>query len=255
MATKKVNKKVTVKKTSKVVGKKVEVKKIKVDRSRVLKMIGIALLFVLSFATIDLFVQYLNNGYSVAVVNGVRVPRKEFYERLEKAYGAQASQTLIEEQLIIQESLKQGYNVSSADVDERITQIEEEIGGAEVLEQALSANSITMDDLKRQVRLELLTKEVLEPTIVYEQSDVEEFFDKYKDVLYPDQDVKFEDKQEETTQSYIDNEVQAAKTAWLAELVEGARIQNNITEKPKYGFLKVTINIVNNLVNQFKPAN
>lgn len=228
-------------------------KKFTFDRQKVMKTAGIIIAVVLSFALIDLFVQYLNNGYSVAVVNGARVPRSEFYQRLEKAYGSAAVSTLIDEQLIQQEATKQGYSVSESDIDDRIKEIENEIGGKDKLNDALEVNGITMEDLRRQVRLDLLVRDVLEPTIEYEEEDVKDFFEQYKDVIYTDQeDVKYEDKKEEITDYFLNQKIDEAKTAWLTELRKDARIQNNIEQKPSYGFLKVTTNIVKNLTEQVK---
>ncbi len=236
-----------------VVAKTPLLKKISFDRSKVIKTVLIVLGVVLSFALIDLFVQYLNNSYSVAVVNGERIARNDFYQRLEKAYGSQAVSTLIDEQLIQQEASKQGYTASEGDVDNRIKEIESEIGGKDKLDDALEVNGITMEDLRRQVRLDLLVKDVLEPTIDYEDKDVEDFFKQYKDVIYTGQeDVKFEDKKEEVTEYFLNQKIDEAKTAWLSELRKEARIQNNIEQKPSYGFLKVTTNIVNNLLEQAK---
>jgi hypothetical protein len=249
MAAKSRSKKVT---SSKISTKKSPAKGFSIDRPKLMKYLITILVVVLSFTLIDLFVQYLNNGYSMAVVNGVRIPKSDFYDRLEKAQGAQAAETLIEEELIEQEATRQGYTVSESDIDERIQQIQDELGSRDDLNAALDANGITMDDLRRSVRLDLLAREVLEPGIEYTEEDIKEFFDQYKDVLYTEDDVKFEDKKEEVTQYYLNQKIDEAKTAWLAELKADAKIQNNITDEPSYGFLKVTTNIVNNLLEAGK---
>ncbi|HQJ73749.1 MAG TPA: hypothetical protein PLW74_02585, partial [Candidatus Dojkabacteria bacterium] len=49
-----------------------------------LTVVGVIVVFIL----IDFFVQYLNNGYSAAVVEGKRIPRSEYIKELETAYGA-----------------------------------------------------------------------------------------------------------------------------------------------------------------------
>lgn len=225
---------------------------IKFDRSKVMKALLYTLLFVLSFALIDLFVQYLNNGHSVAVVNGQRVSKSVFYDRLSKAYGAQATTALIDEVLIEQEGASKGITVSQDDIDDRMKEIEEQLGGEKVLQETLDANNISRKDIERQVRLEILTKKVLEPTIKYEDKDVEAFFEQYKGVLYQEEDVKFEDKKDEVTKSFLAQKVEEAKTTWLEELRAKAKVQNNITTKPTYGVFKTVTNIVNNIFDEAK---
>jgi foldase protein PrsA len=232
---------------------KLSLPKVSFNREKIVRTLVAIVVLVLAFALIDLFVQYLNNSYSVAVVNGSRIPKSDFYERLEKAYGAQAVSTLIDEELIEQEATEQGYTVSESDIDNRIKEIETELGGQDQLNAALQANAITMEDLRRQVRLDLLVRDVLEPTIEYTDEDVEEFFDQYKDVIYTDEeDVKFEDKKEDVTEIYLSQQIDTAKTSWLSDLRNDAKIQDNVAEKPSYGFLKVTMNIINNLISQAK---
>ncbi len=188
----------------------------------------------------------------MAVVNGVRIPKSEFYDRLEKAYGG-ASVTLIEEELIKQNASKEGVTASDSEIDERVGEIETQIGGREALDSALLANNITLEDLRRQIRLDILTTKLLESKVEYTEDDVKAFFESYKGALYPsEENVTYEDKKDEITEAYMKQEVENLKVQWLEEAKAEARIQNNVLDKPKYGFLKVTSNIFNNLLNSSK---
>ena len=238
--------------TKKSASKKIfDFKKISVDQGRVLKAFLWAFLFVIGFSLIDLLVQYMNNDYSMAVVNGVRISNSSFYDRLEQNYGAATAETLIEEELIRQEATKQGYAVSEEDIDERVAELEEEFGGRDALNSELAAINLTREDLRRQLRIDLLAQRVLEPSLEYTQDDVREFFDQYKSLLYPgEEDVAFEDKQEHIAEVYVREQIRPLKENWVTELKADAKVQNNVTDKPEYGFLKVTGNIVNNLLNE-----
>jgi len=248
---KKVNRKEIPKKDNKV---SVPKKKItfKFDKKKALKVTLTALAFLTAFTLVDLLFQYLNNDYSMAVVNGERIPKGEFYNRLEKAYGSQASVSLIEETLITQEALKDNIKVSDKNIEERLDDIENQIGGKDALNSALKANNITMDDLKRQVKLEIYAKKILSPDIKYNDEDLKEFFDQYKDVLYTETDVKFEDKKAEIEETYIGQKVEEKKQEWLTKVKADSKIQNNITDQPKYAILKTTVNIFRNIWDEFK---
>ncbi|KKR06022.1 MAG: Foldase protein PrsA [candidate division WS6 bacterium GW2011_GWF2_39_15] len=229
--------------------KKVE---IKFNKGKLLKGVLYVALFVLAFGLIDVFVQYLNNDYSVAVVNGDRVSKGTYYDRLSKAYGVQATSTLIDESLIEQEGENKNITVTQKEIDDRVKEIADQLGGQKVLEETLKSNNITQSDIERQIKLEIITGKILKPTIKYEQKDVEAFFDQYKEVLYEGQDVKYADKKAEVETSFVNQKVEEAKTAWLDGLRSKAKIQNNVTGKPTYGVFKTVSNIVSNLVKEAK---
>ncbi len=219
----------------------------KFDGSKVTKTLVYAGIFVISFALIDLFVQYLNNDYSVAVVNGQRITMNAFNERLAKAYGVQGSAALIDEALIEQEAVAKDVTVTQKDVDDRMKEISVQLGGDKALEDTLKANNISRSDIERQIKLEIITTKILEPSLKYEDKDVEAFFEQYKGVLYQDENVKFEDKKVEVEKTFISQKVEEAKTAWLEGLRTSAKVQNNISAKPAYGAFKTVLNIFNNM--------
>lgn len=226
---------------------------VKLDKKKALKALLYTVLFVVGFGLIDLLVQYLNNDYSVAVVNGQRITTSEFNDRIAKAYGTTAASALIDEVLIEQAGVENKVVVTQKDIDNRMKEIAEQIGGEKALEDTLKANNIEKEDIERQIRIEMITAEILEPTIKYEEEDVKTFFDTYKAQLYPGQDsVKFEDKKSEVEESFLAQKVEEAKTTWLEGLRNKAKVQNNITTKPEYGFFKTITNIVSNMVNEVK---
>ncbi|HRI05804.1 MAG TPA: hypothetical protein PLV59_02565 [Candidatus Dojkabacteria bacterium] len=226
---------------------------VKMDKKKALKALLYTVLFVVGFGLIDLLVQYLNNDYSVAVVNGQRITMSEFNDRIAKAYGTTAASALIDEVLIEQAGVENKVVVTQKDIDNRMKEIAEQIGGEKALEDTLKANNIEREDIERQIRIEMVTAEILEPTIKYEEKDVKTFFDTYKSQLYPGQDsVKFEDKKSEVEESFLAQKVEEAKTAWLEGLRTKAKVQNNITTKPEYGFFKTITNIVSNMVSEVK---
>lgn len=223
------------------------------SRKNLLKTLAVVAILFFSFSLVDLLVQYLNNDYSMAVVNGSRIPKSEFYTRLEKAYG-QASVTLIEEELIKQEASKSGVNASEDEINQRISDIEAQIGGKEALDSALLTNNITIDDLRSQIRIDILVTKILEPEIKYTDEDLKEFFDSYKGALYPNEEVTFEDKKEELEETYVKQQIENKRVEWVEKLKADSRIQNNVLDKPSYGFLRVTSNIFNNLLGEVEEG-
>ena len=218
-------------------------------RKAILSKLLIVLIFILSFVLIDFFVQYLNNGYSAAIVNGVRIPQSTYVSRLEKAYGVTAITRLVEEQLIEQGAKAKGVTATNEEVQARVTQYYDENGGKDTVLAALSANALTEADLVEQIRLALLQEKALSGDIKYDDKTLETFFNNYKTDIYGDTKVTFKDKKAEIAQYYVSYQVQQQAPAWIADLKTAAKIQNNVTTKPTYGVLKTTINIVKNLYN------
>ena len=215
------------------------------------KVLGLLLILLL----VDLFVQYLNNDYSVAIVNGQRVPRREYVKNLEMMYGAQVADALIEEELVRQLGTKEGVEVDSADVDESYKEIEEQLGGAQALEDALAQNNLTAEELRSQLENELVLKKIIEPRLEYTEEDLLEFFEQYKELIYEDpSQINFEDEKDEIEEIYKDQKIFEERDIVLSEFQQDSIIQINVPglgeEEPSYGFFKATRNLISNFVER-----
>ena len=244
--------------------KKIDFKQVKLPKVEgteslrpVLKIVGTVVLIIASLALIDLGVQYINNDYSVAVVNGNRITKNQWYERLAAAYGPSIASQLIDEEIITMEAKNADVSVTEEAVDTEVDLIIESIGGQESFESALIASNISLEELRDQIRIDLLATKLLAPNLEYTEEDVKKFFDQYSDVIFPEETsaleegelLAFEDYKDRTEEVYIQQEVQNYKATWLAEKRAEYKIQDNSTGKPEYGFLTITTNIINNLLD------
>lgn len=215
------------------------------------------LVVLVSFILVDFLVQYLNNDYSVAVVNGTRISRSKYHAKLESLYGQSVAKQMIDEEIIRQEAKNAGVQATKEEIQNRLDEIIRRIGGQETYEAALTANNLTEQELKDQIELDIITKKILEPSIEYTDEDVKAFFDQYSAIIFPNETAaleegekldyeKFKDK---TKDIFLQQEVENQKYTWIDGLYTDYKIQNNATEKPKYGILTTTINIFKNLFN------
>lgn len=229
----------------------------KLTKSKGVKVLGMILIAFVALILVDLFFQYLNNGYSVAVVDGVRISKSKYHQRLEKQYGPSIAQQLIDEQLIKNEAKKAGVEASDQEVQVKLEEIIENVGGDEAYQQALLANNITEQELKDQILLDILATKILEPQLEYTEDDVKAFFEQYSASIYPNETaaleegekLDFEQFKEGVEDIYIQQQVESEKYTWLDSLYSNYKIQDNSAETPKYGVLTATINIVKNLVD------
>lgn len=228
----------------------------------ILKIVGLVLIIVGSFALIDFGVQYLNNDYSVAVVNGVRVSKSSWNRLLQQAYGQAAAQQLIDNEVITQEAKAQNMTASKDEIQSRVDQIITSLGGDSQYQAALKANNITDAELKDEIRIDILTTKLITPTITYTDSDLKNFFDQYSSTMFPSETaaladgakLDFDTYKDQTTQYYIQQQVSNTKSTWLASKESSYKIQDNATTTPTYGLFQTTINIVKNLVNDVKSS-
>lgn len=239
--------------------KKIDLKKITIPEKfkPYTKILGMVVLIIGTFALIDLAVQYLNNDYSVAVVNGRRITTRRWHNDLEKTYGSTVASLLIEEEIIKAEAKAADISVEQEEIDKEIDRIIESIGGQEAFEAALEANNITLEELEEQIERDLLSQKILAPTLEYTEEEVKDFFNQYSDVIFPEETaaleegelLDFEKYKEETEEIFIQQQVQMELDTWLMGKKSEYKIQDNSTAKPKYGFLTITTNIVNNLLD------
>lgn len=214
----------------------------------------------LAFVFVDLLVQYLNNDYSVAVVNGVRITKSDYHEKLEKWYGKSTAKLLIDQEILKQEAVKAEVEASDEEITKTLNDIIASTGGQESYEAALTANDLTEEELKLQIEEDILTKKLLEPIIEYTEDDIKVFFDQYSAVIFPNETaaleegekLDYEEFKEETKDYFIQNEIQNDQVynTWISEKYDEYKIQDNTLEKPKYGVLTTTINIFKNLFEE-----
>lgn len=243
----------------KITFKKPELSKIKVkmpDFSKikawnwkpVAKIVALVLIIVGSFALIDLGVQYLNNDYSVAIVNGVRISKSKWNGLLQQAYGQAAASQLIDNEIIKQEAQKDGYTASNEEITAQVDQIVESLGGQEAYEAALEANNLTDQDLRDEIELDILVTKILTPSITYTDDDLKSFFNQYSSAMFPTETaalesgakLDFDTYKAATTTYYIQQQVSNKKSTWLSGKESEYKIQDNSSTKPAYGLFTTT---------------
>lgn len=229
-----------------------------IKESKVTKYSLMVLLILLFFVIVDFGVQYLNNDYSAAVVNGERITEREYYYRLDQAYGSAIVSQLIEETLIRQEAEKEGITVTEEEIQADLDEIVEQVGGQEQLDASLEAYNLTLDDLRRQIELDIISTKLLEPTLEYTEDDVKAFFEQYSEAIFPEEAAQLEEGElldyekfkDVTEKVFLQQEVSTAKGPWLQELKEESKIQDNIAEDSSYKFLGATRNIIKNIFDE-----
>jgi parvulin-like peptidyl-prolyl isomerase len=199
------------------------------------------LLFIVSLVIVDYVVQYLNYHASVAVVNGERISRNDFYEKLEQRYGTSIASQMIDESLIFQEGEEEGITITEEEIQEQVDELETQYGGEDILNEELKSLGITREQLDIQIETTLLVEKLLESEIEITDEEAAEFFEEYKDSLFPDdENITFEEGREVVDENIREQKIAEEVQPWLTQLRSDASIQNNVEEPRSYSFLGIT---------------
>lgn len=166
-------------------------------------------------------------GYFIAAtVNGQPISRVELNDQLEKKFGSQVLDNIINERLILSATRQKGIFVTDEEINGKIKEIEGRLNGKISMDDALKAQGLTKDDLKRQIEIQLSIEKmfVQESTVSAAETDsyIKENSQAYKSATDPAQ-VKVEVQnilhQQKLSESF---------DTWFSEIKKGAKIQKYI---------------------------
>lgn len=156
-----------------------------------------------------------NNNKIVAKVNNENITQDQLNEELNKQYGYETLQNLINQVLVLQEAKKKNITVSEKDIQEEIYKLALNMGGIEKLKDQLKARNVSFDDYKEKVKLDLLLRKLVISELTEDELKV--FYDNIKSSL-PMVEVSFimvPDK--ELANSILDNLKKGASFEKLSE--------------------------------------
>ena len=120
----------------------------------------------------------ITNATAVAIVNGQRITRRAFVDRLEQVTGEQVLSDLINEQLIGQAAKKAKITVTSAEVDAEMEKLREQIGPS--FDSVLAQYGMTVEDLQKNMELNLLVFKVSTKDVTVSEDALMSFFEEHK---------------------------------------------------------------------------
>lgn len=119
---------------------------------------------------------WFNKGLFLAgSINGKLVTTPEFYSKLTKSSGQEVFDSLVQETLIKQESVKKGITASDKEINAKIKELEKQLGGKEILNSTLAQNNTTLDELKEQIVIQILVEELLADKIKVTDKEVQTY--------------------------------------------------------------------------------
>jgi|SRR5581483_6479571 len=165
---------------------------------------------------------------AAAVVNGQIVPKSDLTRRLIQSYGEDTTQQIVDETLIFQEAKKENVQITSEEINAKISDLEKQIPGG--LDAALKDRKMDRNDLDRLIRLQIIKEKILGRGLDIKESDITDYFDKNKDTLAQTVNKKPEEITLEEVRSFIvsslrNSQIQAKLGPWIEDLRAKANIK------------------------------
>jgi foldase protein PrsA len=155
------------------------------------------------------------NDKVVAKVNNENITQNQLNEELNKQYGYETLQNLINQVLVIQEAKKKNITVNEKEIEEEIYKTALNMGGIEQLKDQLKARNVNFNDYKQKVKLDLLLRKLVISEL--SEDELRVFYDNIKGslpmvevsfIMVPDKDL---------ANSIIDNLKKGASFEKLSE--------------------------------------
>lgn|GEM_PF-1062873 len=144
----------------------------------------------------------------------------------------QAIESLISQNVMLQEAENQGIDVSDEDVEENIANLTEQFGGEEGLEEAMEAEGLDDESLRAFIRENLMIENLFSRNLNMEGIEVTE---DEKEAYYAQleenweeqgqEHVPFEEVEEQITQQLQQQKQQEMQMEYLEELMEDSEIE------------------------------
>jgi hypothetical protein len=166
--------------------------------------------------------------FVAATVNGQPISRLEVVKQLEKEGGKSVLDTIVTNNLILQEAKKEKVTASSKEISDQITQITNNLKSqGEDLDTALSQQGMTKQDLNDQVKLQILVQKMAGKGITVSDQEAQDYFNQNK-TSYP-KNTKFDSVKDEIKTTLQQQKLNSGITTWITNLKSKAKINHFVS--------------------------
>jgi hypothetical protein len=183
------------------------------------KMITLALVVVV----IGLLTYKLGPWLVPSIVGNTPLTRFELWSRLEKSYGTQALDDMVNEKILDKAIASSGIKVDQAKLDEQLKTLETQFESTGGLDEALKQRGLTRKNLEKQIRTQLAVEILLADKINPTEEEIKTQFDTGVATVYKDK--KFDDVKASITEEIKQTKLRDAFLAWFADVKKDAKVK------------------------------
>lgn len=183
------------------------------------KVITIALIVVV----IGLLTYKVGPWLVPALADNQPITRFSLWSRLEKSYGAQVLDDMVNEKILDRAIAKSNIKIDQAKLDEQLKSLESQFEAAGGLDEALKQRGLSRKDLEKQVRTQLAVEELLADKINPSDEEVKKLFDEGAMTVYKDK--KFDDVKAGITEELKQTKLRDAFLVWFADVKKDSKVK------------------------------
>jgi hypothetical protein len=183
------------------------------------KILGLALIVV-----VIALLSYKGSRWAIPViVNNRPIFRFELWSRLEKAYGTQALDDMVNEKILDKAIADAHIKIDQTKLDAQVKSLETQFESTGGLDEALKQRGLSRADLIKQIKTQLSVEELLADKITPSEEEIQKQFDSgattvYKGKTLDDVKVTIIDELKQT-------KLRDAFLVWFAEIKKNAKVQ------------------------------
>lgn len=159
-----------------------------------------------------------------AIVGSTPVTRFEIWSRMEKGYGAQTLDDVVNEKILDSAISKSGVKVDQTKVDEQIKSLETQFESLGGLDAALEQRGMTRVELIKQVKTQLSVEEILKDKVGPTDEEVKNAFDEAAATTFKDK--KFDDVKDQIRDELVQAKLVEAFRDWFEMVKAEAKVKN-----------------------------
>ncbi len=184
------------------------------------KFITLALIVVL----LALLTYKLGPKVVPAMVGNMPVTRFELWSRLEKSYGTQALDDMVNEKILDKAIADAHIKIDDSKMTDQISALEKQFETTGGLDDALKQRGLTRKDLEKQIRTQLSVEELLADKINPTDEEIKKQFDSNAATIYKDK--KFDDVKLSIVDELKQTKLRDEFLVWFGEIKKSVKVKN-----------------------------
>jgi hypothetical protein len=179
---------------------------------------------ILIVALLGLLTYKLGPKVVPAMVGNMPVTRFELWSRLEKSYGTQALDDMVNEKILDKAIADAHIKIDETKLTTQVKTLETQFETTGGLDEALKQRGLSRKDLQKQIRTQLAVEELLADKINPSDDEIKAQFDSAATTMYKDK--KFDDVKASIADELKQTKLRDEFLVWFGEIKKSVKVKN-----------------------------
>lgn len=159
-----------------------------------------------------------------AMVGNKPITRFELWTRLEKSYGTQALDDMVNEKILDKAIADAHIKIDESKLSDQVKTLEKQFETTGGLDEALKQRGLSRKDLEKQIRTQLAVEELLADKINPSDEEIKKQFDAGVATVYKDK--KFDDVKASIVDELKQTKLRDEFLVWFGEVKKNIKVKN-----------------------------